>query len=64
MKRRDWDTNCARKCEKVHRSRVSGNTDLVVRETKLLAPTSSHTALTKTATDREHFRIQFDVQLT
>ena len=39
MKRRVWDTSCARTCEKVHRPRVEENTDLVVREAKLLAPT-------------------------
>ena len=38
MKRRDWGTNCARECE-VHSPRVNENTNLVVREAKLLSPT-------------------------
>lgn len=68
MKRRVWDTSCAHTCEKVHRPRVEENTDLVVREAKLLALTNELPHCLNEDCDGarayEHFRIQFDIQLT
>ena len=39
MEWRDWDTSCACECVEVYRPRVNENTNQVVREAQLLAPT-------------------------